>query len=87
MNSLLNETFFKIFLVICLIPVAILVGKAFLLLSPILFWVLGYMAFKKGNQNETIMWVIFAVLGLILPLSYRISNLPGMWWNWQTRWI
>ena len=66
MNSLLNETFFKIFLVICLVPVAILVGKAFLLLSPILFWVLGYMAFKKGNQNETIMWVIFAVLGLIL---------------------
>ena len=43
-----------------------LVGKVFLLLSPILFWVLGYMAFKKGNQNETIMWVIFAVLGLIL---------------------
>jgi hypothetical protein len=24
------------------------------------------MAFKKGNQKETIMWVIFAILGLIL---------------------
>ena len=68
MNSLLNETFFKIFLVICLIPVAILVGKAFLLLSPILFWVLGYMAFKKGNQNETIMWVI--------SVSYTHLTLP-----------
>ena len=67
MNSLLNETFFKFLLLFCVIPVAIfLVGKVFLLLSPILFWVLGYMAFKKGNQNETIMWVIFAVLGLIL---------------------
>ena len=66
LSECLNETFFKIFLVICLVPVAILVGKAFLLLSPILFWVLGYMAFKKGNQNETIMWLIFAVLGLIL---------------------
>ena len=65
-NNLMNETFFKVFLVVCLIPVVILVGKAFLLLSPIVFWVLGYMAFKKGNQNETIMWVIFAVLGLIL---------------------
>lgn len=65
-NNLMNETFFKVFLVVCLIPVVILVGKAFLLLSPIVFWVLAYMAFKKGNQNETIMWVIFAVLGLIL---------------------
>ena len=66
MNSFLNETFFKILLVVCLIPVAIFVGKAFLLLSPIIFWILSYMAFKKGYQNETIMWVIFAVLGLIL---------------------
>ena len=66
MNNLMNETFFKVLLVICLIPVAILVGKAFLLFSPLVFWVLGYMAFKKGNQNETIMWIIFAVLGLIL---------------------
>ena len=66
MNSFLNETFFKILLVVCLIPVAIFVGKAFLLLSPVIFWILSYMAFKKGNQNETIMWVIFAVLGLIL---------------------
>ncbi|MAA92438.1 MAG: hypothetical protein CMQ57_02775 [Gammaproteobacteria bacterium] len=66
MNNLMNETFFKVLLVICLIPVAILVGKAFLLFSPLVFWILGYMAFKKGNQNETIMWVIFAVLGLIL---------------------
>lgn len=66
MNNLMNETFFKVLLFICLIPVAILVGKAFLLFSPLVFWILGYMAFKKGNQNETIMWVIFAVLGLIL---------------------
>tara|TARA_B100000405_G_scaffold98078_1_gene68240 strand:+ start:814 stop:1026 length:213 start_codon:yes stop_codon:yes gene_type:complete len=66
MNNILNETFFKIFLIVCLIPVGLLVGKAFLMLSPIIFWVLSYMAFKKGNQKETIMWVIFAILGLIL---------------------
>ena len=66
MNSLLNETFFKIFLVICLIPVAILVGKAFLLLSPILFWVLGFIAFIYRNQYDTLLCVFFAVLGLIL---------------------
>ena len=66
MNNILNETFFKIFLIVCLIPTGLLVGKAFLMLSPIIFWVLSYMAFKKGNQKETIMWVIFAILGLIL---------------------
>ena len=66
MNNLMNETFFKVLLVICLIPIVIFVGKAFLLISPLVFWILSYMAFKKGNQNETIMWVIFAVLGLIL---------------------
>ena len=66
MNSILNETFFKIFLIACLIPVGLFVGKAFLILSPIVFWVLSYMSFKKGNQKETIMWVIFAILGLIL---------------------
>lgn len=66
MNNILNETFFKIFLIVCLIPPGLLVGKAFLMLSPIIFWVLSYMAFKKGNQKETIMWVIFAILGLIL---------------------
>ena len=66
MNNILNETFFKIFLIVCLIPAVLLVGKAFLMLSPIIFWVLSYMAFKKGNQKETIMWVIFAILGLIL---------------------
>ena len=66
MNNILNETFFKIFLIVCLIPVGLLVGKAFLMLSPIIFWILSYMAFKKGNQKETIMWVIFAILGLIL---------------------
>jgi len=66
MNNILNETFLKIFLIVCLIPAGLLVGKAFLMLSPIIFWVLSYMAFKKGNQKETIMWVIFAILGLIL---------------------
>jgi len=66
MNNILNETFFKIFLIVCLIPAVLLVGKAFLMLSPIIFWVLSYIAFKKGNQKETIMWVIFAILGLIL---------------------
>ncbi len=66
MNSMLNETFFKVFLIVCLVPAALLVGKAFVLLSPIIFWVLSYMAYKKGNQNEAIMWIIFAILGLIL---------------------
>ena len=66
MNNIVNETFFKIFLIVCLITAGLLVGKAFLMLSPIIFWVLSYMAFKKGNQKETIMWVIFAILGLIL---------------------
>ena len=77
MNNLMNETFFKVLLVICLIPVAILVGKAFLLFSPLVFWILGYMAFKKGNQNETIMWVIFAVLGLILAFVIQNKQSTG----------
>ena len=55
MNSMLNETFFKVFLIVCLVPAVLLVGKAFVLLSPIIFWVLSYMAYKKGNQNEAIM--------------------------------
>ena len=66
MNSMLNETFFKVFLIVCLVPAVLLVGKAFVLLSPIIFWVLSYMAYKKGNQNEAIMWIIFAILGLHL---------------------
>tara|TARA_B100001113_G_scaffold110163_1_gene89307 strand:- start:228 stop:440 length:213 start_codon:yes stop_codon:yes gene_type:complete len=66
MNSMLNETSFKVFLIVCLVPAVLLVGKAFVLLSPIIFWVLSYMAYKKGNQNEAIMWIIFAILGLIL---------------------
>ena len=66
MNSMLNETFFKVFLIVCLVPGILLIGKAFLLLSPIIFWVLGYMAYKKEDQNEAIMWIIFAILGLIL---------------------
>ena len=66
MNNMLNETFFKIFLIVCLVPAILLIGKAFVLLSPIIFWVLSYMAYKKENQNEAIMWVIFAILGLIL---------------------
>ena len=59
---MLNETFFKIFLIVCLVPAILLIGKAFVLLSPIIFWVLSYMAYKKENQNEAIMWVIFAIL-------------------------
>ena len=66
MNNMLNETFFKVFLIVCLVPAILLVGKAFVLLSPIIFWVLSYMAYKKGSQNETIMWIIFSILGLIL---------------------
>ncbi len=66
MNNFLNETFFKVFLIVCLLPLIILVGKAFILSSPIIFWVLSYMAYKKENLNETIMWIIFAILGLIL---------------------
>jgi len=66
MNSMLNETSFKVFLIVCLVPAVLLVGKAFVLFSPIIFWVLSYMAYKKGNQNEAIMWIIFAILGLIL---------------------
>ena len=66
MNNLLNDNFFKIFLILCLVPSGIFIGKAILVISPVIFWVLSYMAFKKGNQKETIMWVIFAILGLIL---------------------
>ena len=66
MGNFLNETFFKFFLIICLIPSVIFIGKAFLLFSPVIFWVLGYMAHKKGNESETIMWVIFAIIALIL---------------------
>tara|TARA_Y100000768_G_scaffold114412_1_gene84378 strand:- start:54 stop:266 length:213 start_codon:yes stop_codon:yes gene_type:complete len=66
LNNILNETFFKVFLIVCLVPGILLIGKAFLLLSPIIFWVLGYMAYKKEDQNEAIMWIIFAILGLIL---------------------
>ena len=66
MNSLLNETFFKVFLVICIIPAAIIIGKAFLLALPILMWVLAYMAYKKSNNSESIMWVIFAIIALLI---------------------
>ncbi len=65
-NNLFSETFFKIFLIICLVPAVLLIGKTFLILSPIIFWVLGYMAYKKGDKNETTMWIIFAILGLII---------------------
>ena len=66
MDKVLNETFYKVFLIVCLVPAVILIGKAFLLVSPVIFWILSYMAFKKGSQKEAIMWLIFAVLGLIL---------------------
>jgi hypothetical protein len=48
------------------VPGILLILKAFLLLSPIIFWVLSYMAYKKEEQNEAIRWNIFAILGLIL---------------------
>ncbi len=66
MKFVMNEVFFKIFLAICLIPAALLIGKVFLLFLPVIFWVLGYMAFKKGNNNEVFMWVAFALVALIL---------------------
>ena len=66
MSRILSETFFKIFLVICIIPAAILVGKAFLLALPILMWVLAYMAYKKSNNSESTMWVIFAIIALFI---------------------
>ena len=66
MSRILSETFLKIFLVICIIPAAILVGKAFLLALPILMWVLAYMAYKKSNNSESIMWVIFAIIALLI---------------------
>ena len=66
MNNMLSENFFKILLIVCLVPAILLIGKAFLLFSPIIFWILSYMAYKKESQNEAIMWIIFAILGLIL---------------------
>ncbi|MBA4730148.1 MAG: hypothetical protein H2071_03905 [SAR86 cluster bacterium] len=65
MKYILNENFFKFFLVICLVPAAFLIGKVFLLFLPVIFWVLAYMAFKKKNNNEALMWIVFAVIALI----------------------
>ena len=50
MDKILNETFYKVFLIVCLVPAVILIGKAFLLVSPVIFWILSYMAFKKGSH-------------------------------------